>query len=128
MLLQLRAALPRILALLAVVLGGTAAVAGGVGALAGRSIAHSLATGYYVVGAAILVGSFVMGSRGPWRSDADPVHDARLAAYRTRPRRRRRKATLEERVESKRTSFGLFVLGIALVLLGALLDPSRRAF
>ena len=50
------------------------------------------------------------------------------AAYRTQPRRRRRKATLEERVESKRSSFGLFVLGIALVLLGALLDPSRRAF
>jgi hypothetical protein len=126
---QLRAALPRILALLVIVFAGTAAVAATVGALAGRGIAHSLATGYYVVGSAVLVGAFVMGSRGPWRSEVDPAtYDPRLAAYRTRPRRQRRKATLEERAESKRASFGLFVLGIAVVLLGAVLDPSRRAF
>jgi hypothetical protein len=126
-LLQLRAALPRIVALLAIVLGGTTAVAVGVGALAGRSIAHSLATGYYVVGAAVLVGSFVLGSRGPWRSEMDDVVlDASM--FRSRARRRRRKATPEERAESKRSSFGLFMLGVALVLLGALVDPSRRAF
>ena len=41
---QLRAALPRILALLVLVFAGTAAVAATVGALAGRGIAHSLAT------------------------------------------------------------------------------------
>ena len=127
MLLQLRAALPRILALLAVVVGGTAAVSAAIGALAGRGIAHSLATGYYVVGAAVLVGSFVMGSRGPWRSDV-MAQEPELAAYRTRTRRRRRKATPEERAESKRSSFGLFLLGVGVVLLGALLDPSRRAF
>jgi hypothetical protein len=126
-LLQLRAALPRILALLAVVVGGTAAVSAAIGALAGRGIAHSLATGYYVVGAAVLVGSFVMGSRGPWRSDV-MAQEPELAAYRTRTRRRRRKATPEERAESKRSSFGLFLLGVGVVLLGALLDPSRRAF
>jgi len=126
---QLRAALPRLLALLGIVLGGTTAVAVIFGALTGKNIAHALATGYYLVGAAVLIGSFVMGSRGPWRTDTDPaVQDPRLAAYRTRPRRKRRKATNEERAESKRGSFGLFVLGIALVLLGALVDPSRRAF
>jgi hypothetical protein len=118
---QFRAALPRILAVLAIVLGGTAAVAATLGALAGKNIAHSLATGYYVVGAAVLVGSFVMGSRGPWRSDV-MAQEPELAAYRTRTRRRRRRATDEERAESKRSSVGLFVLG------GALLDPSRRAF
>jgi hypothetical protein len=88
---------------------------------------HALATGYYVVGAAILVGSFVLGSRGPWRSEAISV-EPELAAYRTRTRRRRRKATAEERAESKRGSVGLFLLGIAVVLLGALIDPARRAF
>jgi anaerobic C4-dicarboxylate transporter len=124
---QLRAALPRILAVLAVVLGGTAAVAATLGALAGKNIAHSLATGYYVVGAAVLVGSFVMGSRGPWRSEV-MAQEPELAAYRTRTRRRRRRASAEERAESKRSSVGLFVLGIAIVLLGALIDPSRRAF
>jgi anaerobic C4-dicarboxylate transporter len=124
---QFRAALPRILAVLAIVLGGTAAVAATLGALAGKNIAHSLATGYYVVGAAVLVGSFVMGSRGPWRSDV-MAQEPELAAYRTRTRRRRRRATDEERAESKRSSVGLFVLGVAIVLLGALLDPSRRAF
>ena len=127
MLLQLRAALPRILARLGILLGGTTAVSAALGALSGRSIAHSLATGYYVVGAGVLVGSFVLGSRGPWRSDV-MAQEPELAAYRTRTRRRRRKATPEERAESKRSSFGLFVLGLAFVLLGALVDPSRRAF
>jgi predicted anti-sigma-YlaC factor YlaD len=131
-LLQLRAALPRILALLAIVLGGTTAVAAIAGAVSGRSIAHALATGYYVVGAAILVGSFVLGSRGPWRSEVEDLNPddwgGQPATFRARTRRRRRKATPEERAESKRGSFGLFLLGVALVLLGALVDPSRRAF
>jgi hypothetical protein len=126
-LLQLRAALPRIFGLVAIVLGGTTAVAAVAGALSGRSIAHALATGYYVVGAAILVGSFVLGSRGPWRSEVEDV-GLDTATFRSRTRRRRRKATLEERAESKRSSFGLFLLGVALVVLGALVDPSRRAF
>ena len=132
MLLQLRAALPRILGLVAIVLGGTTAVAAVAGALSGRSIAHALATGYYVVGAAILVGSFVLGSRGPWRSEVEDLNTdnwgGQSATMRARTRRRRRKATPEERAESKRGSFGLFLLGVALVLLGALVDPSRRAF
>jgi hypothetical protein len=132
MLLQLRAALPRILGLVAIVLGGTTAVAAVAGALSGRSIMHALATGYYVVGAAVLVGSFVLGSRGPWRSETEDLDTenwgGQPATMRARTRRRRRKATPEERAESKRGSVGLFLLGLALVLLGALVDPSRRAF
>jgi hypothetical protein len=132
MLLQLRAALPRILGLVAIVLGGTTAVAAVAGALSGRSIGHALATGYYVVGAAVLVGSFVLGSRGPWRSETEDLDTdnwgGQPATMRARTRRRRRKATPEERAESKRGSVGLFLLGVALVLLGALIDPSRRAF
>src|SRR5205823_11312443 len=112
---QLRAALPRILALLAILLGGTTAVSAALGALSGRSIAHSLATGYYVVGAGVLVGSFVLGSRGPWRSEVEDLNTdnwgGQSATMRARTRRRRRKATPEERAESKRGSFALFLLG-----------------
>src|SRR6476659_1866107 len=74
MLLHLRAALPRILGLVAITLGGTTAVAAADAALSGRSIAHARATGYYVVGAAILVVSFVLGSRGPWRSEVEDLN------------------------------------------------------
>ena|SRR5690242_6630783 len=132
MLLQLRAALPRIVAVIGIVLGGTTALAAVLGAVSGKSILHSLAVGYYVVGAAVLIGSFVLGSRGPWRSEVEELSPedwgGQPATYRARTRRRRRKATPEERAESKRGSVGLFLLGVALVLLGALVDPSRRAF
>ena len=121
---MLRANLRRILALLAVVVGGTAAASAALGALAGKNVVHSLAVGYYVVGAAVLVGSFMLGSRGAWRSE--PVEDA--GALHPSWKRRRRRATPDERSESKRGSVGLFVLGIGLIVLGAALDPSRRAF
>ncbi|MFL5960218.1 MAG: hypothetical protein ACJ75G_08155 [Gaiellaceae bacterium] len=124
---MLRAALPRIFALVAIVVGGTTAVSAAIGALGGKSIGHAIATGYYVAGAAVLVGCFVLGSRGPWRSETLDEADG-LGTLRPRARRRRRKATPEERAESKRSSLGLFLLGIGLVLLGALVDPSRRAF
>jgi hypothetical protein len=129
---QLRAAFRRIVALIAIVLGATSALAAVLGAASGKSILHSLAVGYYVVGAAVLIGSFVLGSRGPWRSETEDVSTeivtGQPATFRARSRRRRRKATPEERAESKRGSVGLFLLGVALVLLGALVDPSRRAF
>lgn len=85
---------------------------------------HALATGYYVVGAAVLVGCFVLGSRGPWRTDTSEDESAPLQSR----VRRRRKATPEERAEARHNSLWLFVLGIALLLLGAVFDPSRRAF
>ncbi len=121
---MLRDALPRILALLAVVVGGTTVISIVLGALSGKSIVHALAVGYYVVGAAVLVGSFVLGSRGPWRTETDDAGSSMLF----RGPRRRRKATAEERAEGRRSSVGLFALGVGLVLLGAVVDPSRRAF
>jgi len=46
------------------------------------------------------------------------------------PRRWRKmhKATPEERREARLTSVGLFALALLLVLVGAAIDPSRRAF
>lgn len=110
-----------------VVLGATAAVSAALGALAGKNIHHALAVGFYVVGAAVLFGSFVFGSRGPTRVDRS-VEDDRLSRPFVFGRRKRRKATVEERSEARWASLGLFAFGILFVLLGALLDPGKHVF
>jgi hypothetical protein len=122
----LRAAFRRIAVAVAVLVGGTAAVSAALGALAGANILRSLATGYYVIGAAVLLGSFALGVRGPMRAEVVDSNEATPTPMRPF-RRRRRKATAEERAESKRSSLGLFALGIALLLLAAAVDPSRSA-
>jgi hypothetical protein len=121
----LRAGFRRIVVFLAVVLGGTAAVSAALGALAGADLSRSIATGYYLIGSAVLVGSFVVGVRGPLRSEA--VEQGEAAPLRYRASRRLRKTTPEERHEGRRISLGLFALGVALILLGAVIDPSRSA-
>ena len=128
---MLRAGLRRILVFLVVVVGGTAAVSAALGALAGASIPRSLANGYYIIGSSILVGSFVVGVRGPLRSEAldqeDEAPPPASGLFRSRGRRRLRKATAEERQEGRRISLGLFALGVGLLLLGAVVDPTRSA-
>jgi len=138
----IRAGVRRLLVALVVVLGGAAAISAVLGALAHRSILHSLAIGYYLVGAAILLGSLAFGSRGPNRVERNPEVDplreierpgplgilGGMSGPRTRGRRSLRKATPEERRESRLTSIALFVFGVLIVLLGAALDPTRRAF
>jgi hypothetical protein len=127
----LRAGFRRIFVFLAVVVGGTAAVSAALGALSGANISRALATGYYVIGSAVLIGSFVFGVRGPLRSDPTEQDDTAppppSALFRSRGRRRLRKATAEERQEGTRVSLGLFALGVGLLLLGAVVDPSRSA-
>ena len=122
---MLRAGFRRIFVFLAVVLGGTAAIAAALGALAGANIASAIATGYYLIGSGVLVGSFVIGVRGPLRSEA--VEQAEAAPMRYRGSRRLRKTTPEERHEGRRISLGLFALGVALILFAAVVDPSRSA-
>jgi hypothetical protein len=124
----LRAGFRRILVFLAVVLGGTAAVSAALGALAGANLARSIANGYYLVGSAVLVGSFVLGVRGPLRSEAVERDEAAQAApLRYRGSRRLRRTTPEERHEGRRISLGLFALGVGLILVAAVVDPSRSA-
>jgi hypothetical protein len=120
-----RAGLRRILVVVAVVLGGTAALSAALGALAGKSILHALAVGFYVVAAALLLGSLALGGRGPTRVDRSAED---YGGRHSLGRRERRKATPEERREARWTSLGLFAFGLLLVLLGAALDPSRRVF
>lgn len=136
---MIRAGLRRLFVALLIVLGGAAAISAGVGAIGHKSILHSLAIGYYLVGAGVLVGSLALGSRGPNRIDRDPDAErpvplgplgilGGMAASRARRRRTIRRATPEERRESRLASLGLFAFGVLIVLLGAVLDPTRHAF
>jgi hypothetical protein len=126
--------LRRIAVIVAVLVGGTAAISAALGALAGRSVLQSLAVGFYLVGAGVLFGSFAFGSRGSMRVDRsvddDPAAYAPSAWGRLHPvgRRSFRKASPEERSESRRASIGLFALGLLLLLIGTAFDPSRHAF
>jgi len=136
---MLRAAFRRIAVIVAVALGGTAAISAALGALSRSSVLHALAVGYYVVGVALLIGCFVVGVRGPWRRTSSGDDEEPLAMPPSMmgalfgsgtPRRRRsmRKVTPEERREARLTSVGLFALALLLVVVGAAIDPSRRAF
>jgi len=129
----IRRGLRRVAAILVVLIAGTAAVSAVLGALAGKSVVHSLAIGYYVVGAAVLVGSFVLGLRGPVRSE--PVDDTPGQPAAGIPpargvflRRTIRRTTPDERSTARRDSLALFVLGMLLVAIGAMIDPTRRVF
>jgi hypothetical protein len=130
---MIRAGLRRLLGILVVGLGGAAAISSALGALAGKSVQHSLAVGYYLLGALLLLGSLVLGSRGPMRAERDaesmrPGPLGILLPSASLGRRALRKATPEERRESRFTSLGLFVFGVLVILLGAVLDPARHAF
>lgn len=129
---MVRAGLRRLLVIVVVVLGATAALSAALGALAG-DVRHALAVGYYLVGAAVLLGSLALGIRGPMRVDRE-IDETERPAFAFGPiplpsrRRTLRKATDEERREARLGSLGLFVFGVALVLLGAVVDPSRHVF
>lgn len=137
---MVRAGLRRLLVLFLFVLGGVAVIAATLGALAGASVPHAISIGYYIAGCGSLIMSFAIGSRGPTRAEPDP--DGENEDYRPSAmtvlggvprggrigRRPRRKATPEERREARLASLGLFVFGIALLLLGAAFDPAKHVF
>jgi len=125
----LRGALRRIAVLVAVVVSLTAVVSLVIGALDGANLLRALAVGFYVAGVAVLIGSFVIGVRGPlrpeWEEDRDGPSSGVRGGFLPRSVRR---ATSDERSESKRNSFGLFLFGLALVFIGAGFDPTRHFF
>ena len=130
---MLRGAFRRIALLVAAVVGFTAVVSLVLGALDHADLLRALAVGFYAVGAGILICSFVIGVRGPLRPDWGEGKAGELQAPRgglaggILPRSVRR-ATGDERSDSKRNSIGLFLFGIALVLIGTGFDPTRHAF
>jgi hypothetical protein len=124
----LRGALRRIAVLVVVVVSLTAVVSLVIGALAGANLLRSIAVGFYVAGAGVLIVSFVIGVRGPLRPEWEQGQDGHIPATRGLLPRSVRRATPDERSESKRNSVGLFLFGLALVLIGAGFDPTRHLF
>jgi hypothetical protein len=132
----LRGALRRIAVIAAIVVGVTAVASLVIGALAGAGLLRSLAVGFYAAGAGILIVSFVIGVRGPlrpeWEESQEGERAISVAGTMSPTRgffpRSVRRATPEERSDSKRNSFGLFLFGIALVFIGAGFDPTRHFF
>jgi hypothetical protein len=122
-----RSALRRLFTLLAVIFVLTSAVSLAIGALAHANLARALADGFYVAGSAVLVGSFVLGVRGPLRADWGENSHIDRPRMGVLPRSVRR-STPEERVEARQNSLALFALGIVLLLIGGGFDPTRRLF
>jgi hypothetical protein len=126
-----RSGLRRLLILFVVIFALTSTVSVVLGALAHANLERALAVGFYVAGAAVLVGSFVLGLRGPLRSDWGEGEEAEMQTPRgfgaLMPRAIRR-TTSDERSDARRTSLALFGLGVALILIGAGFDPARSAF
>jgi hypothetical protein len=120
--------LRRLLVFFAVLFGLTAAISLAIGAIAHANLERALADGFYAIGAAVLIGAFILGIRGPIRADwGEGEEDWSARPARFMPRMIRR-TTSEERVDARRSSIGLFVLGVVLILIGAGFDPARHAF
>ena len=92
------------------------------GALAGAPIQRSIAIGFYLIGCLILIFGFFVGNRGPLRHDRK---DDEKPSFRPRGVR---KATPEERRESMSVSVLFVVLGLGLILLGAVSDSAHKLF
>jgi hypothetical protein len=113
----------RILIIFAGVVGTTVVLSLLIGVAAGSSVARSVSVGLYVGGVAMLVGCFVTGARGPLRGESRSGETVPLIGA-----RRVRRATGDERTDAARSAVFLFLLGLVLVILGALLDPAHKAF
>jgi hypothetical protein len=130
--------LRRLLILFAVIFAVTAVVSVALGALAHANLERALAVGFYAAGAAVLLGSFVFGLRGPvrgeWEATAPDAEPTEMSVPRAAglggfvmPRRVRR-TTQDERTDARHNSIALFALGIVLILIGSGFDPSRHPF
>jgi hypothetical protein len=122
------AAARRFALLLAGVAAATSAVSLVVGLLLGSTVSRSVSVGLYLVGSFLLVAGFFVGNRGPARlRGAEDEGGAVGGMFGIGiGRRRLRWATLEEREEALSNSAVFVVLGLALILLGVLVDTRVR--
>jgi hypothetical protein len=92
------------------------------GALAGASVQRSIAIGFYLIGCLLLIFGFFVGNRGPLRHDRKDDEKPSLLP------RAVRKATPDERRESVSVSVLFIVIGLGLILLGAVSDSAHKLF
>lgn len=133
---MLLSGLRRLLILFVVLFVLTSTISLAIGGLAHANLARAIADGFYAVGAAVLIASFILGMRGPLRGDPGETTNAE-ALERPMPSpigigtivpRSIRRTTLDERQDARRSSIALFALGLVLILIGAGFDPSRHVF
>jgi len=93
------------------------------GLLADADLGRSIAVGFYIAGAILLIGCFVTGVRGPLRGVSRGGETVSVLGARGV-----RKATADERSEATRTSVLLFAMGMSLVVIGAIVDPAHTVF
>ncbi len=102
--------------------GATLVVSLLLGLAAGSRLSRAVSVGFYSLGSVLLLGTLLLGARGPLR----PVwHDEHRRAGFLAPRGIR-KATPDERRESTRTAVLLFGLGLGFIALGAVIDPNHK--
>jgi hypothetical protein len=113
----------RIVLIWAAILVGTVALSALVGLASGSGVQRPVSIGLYLAGVVLLAGCFVVGARGPLRGVSREGETVPLVSARGV-----RRASGEERSESARIAILLFVLGLALVVIGSVVDPTHKAF
>jgi hypothetical protein len=111
----LAAGVRRFLGVLAAVAAATAVAALIAALVLGSDVSRSLALGFYLAGAGLLIAGFFVGNRGPVRAKRNqpiPIFGSRFVRW----------ATAEELNETINTSAVYVSLGFALILLGVLAD------
>jgi hypothetical protein len=91
------------------------------------AVGSALATGFYAVGAMLMIVGVLSGARGPLRSASqnDPAEAASLFGMGL-GRRRLRKATDDERRDAVFGAMLFLVLGLVLVALGVVADSETK--
>jgi hypothetical protein len=120
-----RAALRRVIVLLAGTVVVVSAASLLLGLLLGASVARSVSLGLTIVGCFLLLSGFFVGNRGPVRVKGE---DAPLAGPFVFGNRLLRWATPDEREETINLSAVFVSVGFTLILIGVAADPRYKLF
>jgi hypothetical protein len=124
---DLLAGIRRALIILTSIAAPTAVFSALIALAAGTPVTDALATGFYIVGATIMIVGVLSGVRGPLRSvpvSDDPGSQLGLGFG----PRRLRKATDEERRDAVSTAVLFLVLGFVLVTFGVVADSEVELY